>query len=148
MFSLEIVNHSETFTLDFSRIQEIAECVSKEVDIPQHGTIHVAFLSDDEIQTLNREYRSIDKTTDVLSFHYFDDFSSLKKEDVAWEIILSESKILSQAREHNHTQRDEFEILVIHGLLHILWFDHEKDEDFEVMWKYESLIRESQLLTI
>jgi probable rRNA maturation factor len=120
MFSLEIVNHSETFTLDFSRIQEIAECVSKEVDIPQHGTIHVAFLSDDGIQTLNREYRSIDKTTDILSFHYFDDFSSLKDDDIAGEIILSESRILAQAIDHSHTPREESEILFIHGLLHIL----------------------------
>jgi probable rRNA maturation factor len=120
MFSIEIVNHSESFILDLSRIQEIAECVSKEVDTPQHGTIHVAFLSDDEIQTLNREYRSIDKTTDVLSFHYFDDFSSLKDDDIAGEIILSESRILAQAIDHNHTPREEGEILLIHGLLHIL----------------------------
>ncbi len=143
-----MINHSEKFELDPSRILEIVECIAKVVDIPQFGTIHLAFLSDEEIQVLNREYRWIDRTTDVLSFHYFEDFSQLKSEDIAGEIILSESRILIQAIDHHHTPREECEILLIHGLLHILGFDHETDEDFEVMWKYESMIRESQLLTI
>jgi rRNA maturation RNase YbeY len=49
---------------------------------------------------LNKEYRNIDKTTDVLSFHYYDNFSELSNEDIAGEIILSESKIISQAKEY------------------------------------------------
>lgn len=54
---------------------ELIECifksVSEQVDIAQAGTVNIAFLSDDEIQELNKNYRGIDKTTDVLSFHYF-----------------------------------------------------------------------------
>jgi ssRNA-specific RNase YbeY (16S rRNA maturation enzyme) len=45
---------------------------------------------------LNKDYRNIDKNTDVLSFHYYDDFSELKKDDIAGEVILSEDKIISQ----------------------------------------------------
>jgi probable rRNA maturation factor len=53
-------------------------------------------MDNDSIQNLNKNYRNIDKSTDVLSFHYHDDFSGLKSEDIAGEIILSEDKIISQ----------------------------------------------------
>lgn len=99
--------------------------------------INIAFLSDEQIQNYNRVYRSIDSNTDVLSFHYYDDFSDLRKQDVAGEIILSESKILMQADEHGHAGEVEAKILILHGLLHILGFDHETDEDYEEMWKHE-----------
>lgn len=74
--------------------------IADSVDIPQQGILNIAFLSDDEIQVLNREHRGIDNTTDVLSFHYFDDFTDIADIDTAGEIILSESRIVSQALEH------------------------------------------------
>jgi probable rRNA maturation factor len=58
------------------------------------------FVDDDSIQKLNKDYRHMDKVTDVLSFHYYDDFSELVPEDIAGEIILSENKITSQAKEY------------------------------------------------
>ena len=100
MFSYQIINHPTNFTLDESRIRMIFEQVGKVVDIPQKGILNIAFLSDEEIQVLNRDHRGIDKTTDVLSFHYFEDFSDIADTDVAGEIILSESRILAQAREY------------------------------------------------
>ncbi|MBP9779627.1 rRNA maturation RNase YbeY [Candidatus Gracilibacteria bacterium] len=147
MFSLEIVNYSRELTLDTSRILEIRQLIASELDIPQNGIMHIAFLSDDEIQALNRNYRGIDATTDVLSFHYFDDFSSVKDDEIAGEIILSESRVLSQAIDHHHTPTEECEILIIHGLLHILGFDHESDQEYEEMWRYEKSIRHNLGLT-
>jgi rRNA maturation RNase YbeY len=58
------------------------------------------FVDDDSIQKLNNNYRQIDSVTDVLSFHYFDNFSELLPDDIAGEIILSENKIISQAIEY------------------------------------------------
>jgi probable rRNA maturation factor len=58
------------------------------------------FVSDEEIQYLNKTYREKDSVTDVLSFHYFEDFSNLQKDDIAGELIFCESKILSQAKEY------------------------------------------------
>jgi rRNA maturation RNase YbeY len=52
------------------------------------------------MQELNKNYRNIDTTTDVLSFHYFEDFSSLKQKEIAGEIILSQNKIISQSKEY------------------------------------------------
>jgi probable rRNA maturation factor len=148
MFSYQILNHPESFQLDEECILSIFESVSDCVDISQKGILNIAFLSDDEIQVYNREYRWIDSTTDVLSFHYFEDFSDIAESDIAGEIILSESRILTQSSDHQHTPHMETEILILHGILHILWFDHETDEDYASMWKYECTIRDKLKLTI
>ena len=114
----------------------------------QNGILNIAFISDEEMQNLNKNYRGKDASTDVLSFHYFEDFSEITPTDIAGECIFSESKILSQAVEYGHTPKEEFEILLIHSILHILGFDHEDDEDYEDMWKWEKEIREKFELTI
>jgi ssRNA-specific RNase YbeY (16S rRNA maturation enzyme) len=57
MFSYQILNHPESFQLDEERILSIFESVSDRVDISQKGILNIAFLSDDEIQVYNREYR-------------------------------------------------------------------------------------------
>jgi probable rRNA maturation factor len=58
--------------------------------------INIVFLDDNSIKNLNKKYRNIDSSTDVLSFHYFDDFSTLNKDEIAGEIILSLEKITEQ----------------------------------------------------
>ena len=143
MFQFQILNHPVAFTIDETRIARIFELVSLSVDIPQSWILNIAFLTDDEIQSLNREHRGIDSTTDVLSFHYFDDFSDIRDTDTAGEIILSESRIVSQAIDHWHSQTIECEILVIHAILHIIGYDHETDEEYEEMGQIENPIRES-----
>lgn len=159
MFSYQLINHPESFTLDESRIARVFELVSSVPPVSvivrneaiqvsgshknmfQKGTLNIAFLSDEEIQALNRDHRGIDKTTDVLSFHYYDDFSDISPDDTAGEIILSESRILSQALEHQHSPERECEILVLHSILHIIGYDHETDEDYAEMWKWEGELR-------
>jgi probable rRNA maturation factor len=147
MFSLQILSHPEFFTLDEARLAEICQHVSQVVDIPQSGVLNIAFLSDDEIRVLNHQYRGIDSTTDVLSFHYFDDFADTPEGETAGEIIMSESRVLSQSIDHGHSPTAEFETLIIHGMLHILGYDHETDDDFEEMWKIEKPIRDKFNLT-
>lgn len=148
MFSYQIINLPSGFSLDESRISDILHAVHDTVNILQKGVLNIAFLSDDEIQKLNKNYRAKDTTTDVLSFHYFEDFSHLSEADIAGECIFSESKILSQAVDYGHTPKEEFEILLVHSILHILGFDHENDEDYEEMKKYEEKIREIFSLSV
>ncbi len=142
MFSYQLLSHPENFSIENIRISEICRYIASIVDIPQSGILNIAFLSDEEIRVLNRQYRGIDSTTDVLSFHYFDDFSSIGEEEIAGEIIMSESRIMSQAKDHQHSEREEFETLLIHGILHILGYDHEEDDEYEEMWKIEKPVRE------
>ena len=142
MFSYTIIHSPKSFSIDELRVSKIFKEVWTKVPISQKGIIHIAFLLDEEISLLNTTYRGKEGTTDVLSFHYFDDFSKIKKTETAWEVILSEAKIIMQSQEYGHTLEEEFEILLIHSLLlHLLGFDHEEEEDFHDMWKYESEIR-------
>jgi probable rRNA maturation factor len=85
------------------------------------------------MQTLNRQYREKDATTDVLSFHYFENFENLGVDDVAGEILLCESKVFTQSEEFEHTPEAEIYKLITHGILHIVGYDHETDSEYEVM---------------
>ena len=126
-----------SFNVDTKTIDKIVNIVSKIVLESQKWTLNIVFLDPNSIQKLNNNYRKIDKTTDVLSFHYYDDFSELNEDDVAWEIILSEEKIKSQGIEYWLWEEKEFYKLLIHSILHILWYDHELDNDYIIMQDLE-----------
>lgn len=129
-----------SFDINIKYIDTIFNISSKIVNKEQKWTLNIVFLDPDSIQNLNKTYRWIDKTTDVLSFHYFDDFSELDNDDIAWEIILSEEKIKSQAIEYWLWEEKEFYKLLIHSILHILWYDHELDNEYRIMQELEDKI--------
>ncbi len=128
------------FNINKKNIDEIFNTIHKIVLKVQKWTLNIIFLDDDSIKNLNKNYRNIDKITDVLSFHYFDDFSSLKNTDIAWEIVFSSNKITSQWKEYWLWEEKEFYKLLIHSILHILWYDHEIDDDYKIMQNLENII--------
>lgn len=143
MFKYEIINPPKSFLILEKILDKIFESIGEEVsEIKQKGTLNIVFVSEEEIKELNKNYRQKDYITDVLSFHYFEDFSNLKQEETAWEIILTESKIIEQWKEYKLWSELEFYKLVIHSALHILWFDHEQDSDFEIMKSFEDKVWE------
>lgn len=129
-----------SFNINTKTIDSILENIYKIVSKSQKWSLNIVFLDPNSIQNLNKNYRNIDKTTDVLSFHYFDDFSNLNDDDIAWEIILSEEKIKSQAIEYWLWEEKEFYKLIIHSVLHILWYDHELDNEYKIMQDLEDKI--------
>ena len=139
MFSLHVLE-KPTFHYTQNMLDEIVLIISHTIIIPQNGVLNIVFMSPDGIQNLNKTYRNIDTPTDVLSFHYFDDFSVLWKTDIAGELIFCEEKILSQALEYGLWSELEFYKLVIHSVLHVLGFDHETDDDYEEMKNWEEFI--------
>ena len=101
--------------------------------------IELVITSNDEIQQINKEYRNIDKPTDVLSFPYEDmPMSPLGS------IVISQDFVISKSEELEHTQEDEFSLLFIHGLLHLLGYDHEIDNG-EMRKEEERLINKFNL---
>jgi len=90
------------------------------------GQVAIAIVSDREMRRLNRTYRRVDKTTDVLSFpvNSEDSFTGLELGDLA----ISRQTARRQARERGHSTREELRILALHGLLHLLGYDHETDQ--------------------
>jgi probable rRNA maturation factor len=85
--------------------------------------IELIITDNSQIQQINNEYRGIDKATDVLSFPYD---NSMPMAPLG-SIVISYDFVKVKAKEFGHTQDDEFALLFIHGLLHILGYDHETD---------------------
>lgn len=141
MFHYNLVN-KPNFEFDENILKKIFENISKNVEKKQSWSLNIVFLNEEEVRILNRDYRGFDKTTDVLSFHYFEDFTNFEKYDIVWEIILNEKKIFSQAEEYKISIEKEFYNLVIHSALHILGYDHENDEDYKEMYGLECIIWE------
>ena len=84
--------------------------------------IELIITTEDEIKDINKQYRDIDKSTDVLSFPYEDmPMSPLGS------IVISSWHVENKAKELGHTTDDELALLFIHGLLHLIGFDHEID---------------------
>ncbi len=134
------LNNKPNFKLNTKSIDDIFKNISNNININQNWVLNIVFLDSHSIQKLNKDYRNIDKNTDVLSFHYYDDFSELKKDDIAGEVILSEDKIISQWIEYKLGSEKEFYKLLIHSILHILWYNHEEDNDYMIMQEKETLI--------
>jgi probable rRNA maturation factor len=121
-----------THDFDLTTLQTIA---SKFTD----KEIELILTNNEEIQAINHEFRDIDAATDVLSFPYDAmPFSPLGS------IIISYDYVKKVADELQHTQEEEFTLLFIHGLLHILGYDHEVDNG-EMRQKENELIEEFNL---
>jgi len=73
MFAYTLL-HLPNFKIDTSIVDKIFESISKSISKKQNGTLNIVFISPEEIQKLNAEYRKKDSVTDVLSFHYYEDF--------------------------------------------------------------------------
>ncbi len=141
MFRYAIIN-TPSFGIDNKTIDNILKSIQKGVKKAQNGILNIVFLDEESIKKLNKEYRWIDKVTDILSFHYYDSFQNIIENEISWEILLSESKIIEQWEIYKLWTQAEFYKLLIHWVLHILWFDHELDYDYKIMNKLEKQIWE------
>jgi probable rRNA maturation factor len=93
------------------------------------GRIGIALVSDRRIRSLNRTYRRKDYATDVLSFPAFAraDTRRASPEPFLGEIVIARGVARRQAREARHSELTELRVLALHGLLHLLGYDHERD---------------------
>ena len=111
----------------------------KIVDTLTDKNVELIVTSNDEIQEMNKEYRDIDKPTDVLSFPYAEmPYAPLGS------IVISQDMVIEKAEEFSHAQESEFTLLFIHGLLHLLGYDHEVDTG-EMRLKEEQIINQFKL---
>jgi len=156
---LEIHNFTQN-EIDEKFFQEIAKKALKTVDVKNDVEISLAIVGDGRIRKLNKMYRGKNRVTDVLSFsdksvlpYLAKAFPRLKKgKDLEFiqapdgikrlgEIILCYSRAKKQAQRANHSLEKELTILLIHGILHLLDYDHEKGEkEAEEMKKLEETI--------
>lgn len=108
--------------------------------------LSVTFVNNDFIHKMNREYRGVDRPTDVISFAFLDgeenrDSLLKKKGPVSLgDIYISIDKAKEQADEYGHPLKRELSFLFVHGLLHLLGYDHMNEEDEKIMFKLQDEI--------
>ena len=127
------LDNQTTLAVDLEALEKIAEALSnKEVEL---------IITDDEtIQELNAQHRGKNNTTDVLSFPMEAPFTEQSIFGMPLgSIIIAESFVRGKAAEFGHTIQDELSLLFIHGMLHLLGFDHENDHG-EMRVKEKELI--------
>lgn len=103
--------------------------------------ICITLTTPDEIRKVNKEYRDIDKETDVLSFPMFEkgeidemvDKQSNTIPDTIGDIIISVERVKEQAEEYGHSFERELAYMVVHGFYHLMGYDHMEEEDKKVM---------------
>lgn len=153
-------------TFDFP-IEETATIVMKAVleseKCPCEATVNLLLTDNEGIRAYNKEYRSIDKATDVLSFPNVDfeepaDFSKAVKnqadyfdmesgELILGDVIVSVDKVKEQAKAYGHGEKREFAFLIAHSMLHLCGYDHMEDEERLVMEKKQEEVLQSLGIT-
>ena len=95
----------------------------------------IIFVTPEEIHELNKQYRGVDRVTDVISFALEDAHDvSLTDVRVLGDIYICIDRMKEQALEYGHSETRELSFLTVHGLLHLLGYDHQTKEDEEIMF--------------
>lgn len=139
----EIINETNENIKELENINEFLNFVVKKEKL-ENCLFNVIIVDNDYIHKLNKEYRGIDRPTDVISFALEDEEDSIKLDfRVLGDIYISLDKTYEQAKLYDHSFLRELSFLTIHGLLHLLGYDHMVKEDEEVMFKkQEELLNE------
>ena len=108
-------------------------------DLASEWDFSIVISNDRAVRNANRAYRNVASTTDVLSFPSGDGMPYTRWEGYIGDLLISAERAAKQARQYKHSVADEMKILVLHGLLHLLGFDHE--EDGGEMREFETVLR-------
>lgn len=108
-----------------------------------NSTLSVIFVTPEQIHEINRDYRNIDRPTDVISFALQDDMSNVyveEEEEELGDIFINVQAIRDQAKEYGHSIRREACFLFCHGVLHLLGYDHMTLEEEKEMFHLQDVI--------
>lgn len=152
-----------TLPLDTKATAELViEAALDYVDCPYEVEVNLVLTTDEEIRKMNREFRQIDRPTDVLSFPMLEyetpgDFSAFEEQADAFhpdtgelmlgDIVISKDKVLEQAENYGHSPRREYAFLIAHSMLHLFGYDHmEEDERLIMEQKQRDILEHVQIL--
>lgn len=158
--TIQIEKEVET-SFDFSEDEYVRKVIEKAMDYvkcPYEAEVNVLFTDNNGIHEMNKEYRQIDRPTDVLSFpmleydqagnfdfledESYDNFHPETGELILGDIVLSCEKIKEQAKEYGHSELRELCFLVAHSMLHLFGYDHMEDTEREQMERMQTEILE------
>lgn len=134
MFEIDIQNEAG-YSVDETRIVDAIAQVLSAHEAPPWSAITVVLTDNDEVAALNRQFRGIDAPTDVLSFPA-DDLPEELAEELGYlgDLVIAYPYASDQAAQLGHALMDSLSLLVIHGTLHLLGYDHDTPENRADMW--------------
>lgn len=145
------------FAFDIEKVAEmVIEKSASYVDCPYDFEVNILITDNEGIREYNRDYRNIDRETDVLSFPNVDydtpgDFSMLEDRAETYfdldsgrlilgDMIISAPKVKEQALSYGHSEKREFAFLIAHSMLHLFGYDHIEDDERMIMEKHQKEI--------
>jgi probable rRNA maturation factor len=148
--TLKIIGKSKIINLT-----DLASATHKTLKQKDAIYCELSFVSKKAIRELNRDFRGVDKVTDVLSFPSFDSLKdgAIRAEDYPYDldeegklligsIAVCEKRAKEQAEEYGHSFERELNYLLVHGIMHCLGYDHETDEEKSEMREHEEIVLE------
>jgi probable rRNA maturation factor len=135
---VSVSSHREPEPLRLEAFQELALHVLSMEAAPEESELSVALVEVEEMAHLNEQYRGIEGPTDVLSFGCDDPCAAVADEPITLgDVIIAPEIAAAQADELGTTIESELNLLLVHGILHLLGYDHDSDEDAAVMQERE-----------
>lgn len=129
---------NQTVQLDnLDKFVRTAEAVLAREGRGKDTELTIAIQTDTELQQLNREFLGIDAPTDVLSFPS-DEFDPDSQSQYIGDVIISYQRAEEQAKNAGHPTENEIQLLVVHGVLHLLGYDHSDNSQKQIMWRIQA----------
>ena len=127
------VNFFNQTNQNIREYEKVIKNVFKTIELKKE--FNIIFVNKDEIQRINKEYRKIDRVTDVISFANCDDPEYDSKQKELGDIFICVERAKEQAKEYGHSTDREFAFLAVHGYLHLCGYDHQTEEDEKIMFQ-------------
>lgn len=141
MYQLEYLDLEEKKEYEDIIKRVVEQCFKEEKLENSKLYISITLTTPEHIHEINKQYRNVDKETDVLSFPMFEkneldekiENNDFEYEDVLGDIVISIQKVKEQAEEYGHSFERELSYMIVHGFYHLMGYDHIKEEDKIVM---------------
>ena len=136
----EIFKEIDNDVLELEILNDYVKYVVKKLEL-EKCEFNIIIVDNEKIHEINREYRNVDRETDVISFA-MEDNMDIEYDDfrLLGDIYISIDKCYSQAMEYGHSRVREICFLATHGILHLLGYDHMVEEDKKIMRALEEEI--------
>ena len=140
MVNYEIFNETKKDIKEIKSIKKAIDVACKHENI-DNAIFNIIIVDNTYIHELNKNYRGIDRPTDVITFALEDDDKSITYDvRVLGDIYISIDKAIEQAKEYGHSLERELSFLAVHGFLHLLKYDHMNKHDEEIMFSKQEVI--------
>jgi probable rRNA maturation factor len=141
MIQVSVANRQHSVTLNAARMKQHARRILLEMGLDT-GELSLAFVDDADMRLLNATYRRIDKPTDVLAFAMTEGRFSEVNPQLLGDVVISAETAAFRAQRDGRPVNDELNALLVHGVLHLLGYDHERSPaDARVMRAKERALR-------